>query len=67
MRSVEAAKCMWLSPGFSPKAFRFDDTFAHAKKRMLEGPVLIKRAQCKHEKTDGRAHTNTHFLVLLSS
>lgn len=35
--AVEAAKCMWFSQGFSTKAFRFDDTFAHAKKRMLRG------------------------------
>lgn len=64
-RALLKLKNVCGSHGASPqKAFRFDDTFAHAKKRMLKGPVLIKRGQCKHDKT--HTHPCTSILMRTS-
>lgn len=61
MSYVEAAICVWFSQGFSLKAFRFDDTFAHAKKRMLKGPVLGKGVSTNTKRETGKdTHTRTH-------
>lgn len=49
------------------KAFRSDDTFAHAKKRMLKGRVLGKGVSANTKRQTGKCTRNNPPPVLLSS